>query len=815
MSKSTVAAGRKPKVAPASPYLDGHEPLHRDGNWVWAPLKQTWLLAKPEELVRQEFIHRMHTQWGYDLGQMRQEVRAASGRKSVRADIVVAESPQALSENRDYVMVVETKAENVPIRRADYEQGESYARSAGVEFLVLHNSKTTSYFKLSPGFPGESVEIASVPKASELKNEKRLAEIRRSTKAFTRDEFQRLLFDCHCILRDNHKMDPGAAFDEISKILFIKMAFERSGRGEVFTTDTLRDVAKNNLLREDPSKVLEKLFDITKDYYKRDQLFGARDVLNISMATLETIVKKLEKFNLSDTGEDVKGLAFERFLGDTFRGDLGQFFTPRPLVNFMVDVLDPQEGERVIDPAAGTGGFLITALGRVRASIEHDVQSSKAARRAELEQQAKAEKWSPEVLLEKIDEAYAELNQDLDVQNEHGRLHRAARDCIRGVDAETRAARTSKMNMIMHGDGHSGIYHHDGLLDIRDVYEGSFQVVLSNPPFGATVTKDQLVGSTAQTSALSDPQLVDEYGAKLGDLWLSSQRRMKEAEKRSRPIIELFDIGRDPIAGPLDAAKVRPSRSTETLFVERCIRLLEPGGRMGIVLPDGILNNPSMSWLREYVEDHAKLTAVVSVPQEVFASSKATVKTSLVFLTRFTDEEAHQLAELKEQAAREVEEDLAPEREALEALLRRSQTYDREDLGPLIDEISRLEAAGPSGSRELTVKKRLLKAAVTEDDKARSRELARQHAREEAELERKKDALVRQLAKQRFSYPVFMAEAQAAGITGTGETGGGVANDLPGILEGIRKFRADPDGYREQVEAKLALGDAQEQEPTL
>ncbi|MGW2995421.1 hypothetical protein ACWDA9_27950, partial [Streptomyces sp. NPDC001193] len=153
--------------------------------------------------------------------------------------------------------------------------------------------------------------------------------------------------------------------------------------------------------------------------------------------------------------------------------------------------------------------------------------------------------------------------------------------------------------------------------------------------------------------------------------------------------------------------------------------------------------------------------------------------------------------------------------EALEALLRRSQTYDREDLAPLIDEIGQLEAAGPSQRHALAAKKRQLRTAVTEDDKARSKGLARQHAREEAELERKKETLVRQLAKQRFSYPVFMAEAQAAGITATGETGNSVANDLPGILEEIRKFQADPDGYRERVEAKLALDGAQEQEPSL
>ncbi|QLH21837.1 N-6 DNA methylase [Streptomyces sp. Rer75] len=810
MSRSITASGSKPKKAPATPYRDGDTPLHREGNYVWAPLAKDWLLAKPEELVRQEFIHRMHTQWGYALEQMRQEVRTTSGRKSVRADIVVAESSQALAEGRDYVMVVETKAENVPIRQADYEQGESYARAAGVEFLVLHNSKTTSYFRLTPSFPGASTEIASVPKASEVGNRKRLEEIRRSTKAFTRDEFQKLLFDCHCILRDNHKMDPGAAFDEISKILFIKMAFERMDRSELFTTDTLRSVAKANLLRENTDKLLEKLFEITKDHYRTEHLFGDRDQLNVSLATFQTIVKKLEKFNLSDTGEDVKGLAFERFLGDTFRGDLGQFFTPRPIVNFMVDMLEPQEGERIIDPAAGTGGFLITALGRVRDAIEDSIQASKQVRRAELEQLAKDEKWSEETLLEKIDASYVELNQQLDIQNEHGRLHRAARDCIRGVDAETRAARTSKMNMIMHGDGHSGIYHHDGLLDTRDVYEGSFQVVLSNPPFGATVTRDQLVGSTAQTSALSDPAAIRTYTKKLGDLWLTSQRRMEEAEKHKRPIIELFDIGREPISGPLDSAKVRSSRSTETLFVERCIRLLEPGGRMGIVLPDGILNNPSMSWLREYVEDHAKIMAVVSVPQEVFASSKATVKTSLLFLRRFTSEEADELAALKEQAAKEVEEKLTPERESLAVLLRRASTYDREDLVTLIDEISDLEAIVPLQRQALAEKKRQLRAALTDDDKLRGRELTRQHARLEAELERKKEAMVRKLAKQRFSYPVFMAEAQTAGITGTGETGDGVASDLPWILEEFRKFKSGPDAYREHVETKLALEKTQE-----
>ncbi|QKW20939.1 N-6 DNA methylase [Kitasatospora sp. NA04385] len=808
MSKASGTAS-KPKGAPSSHYRDGDEPLHLSGNWVWAPLRRDWLLAKPEELVRQRFIHRMNTKWGYALEQMDQERRTKAGRRSVRADIVVAKSPEALRENRDYVMVVEVKAENVPIRQADYEQGESYARSVGVDFLVLHNSKTTSYFHLIAGLPGRSVEIAEVPKFKDLASSKRIEEIKHSTKAFTRDEFQRLLFECHCILRDNHKMDPGAAFDEISKILFIKMAYERMGRIEVFSTEALRQI-EHSLLVDSKERLLQKLFDGTKEFYKHDRLFGKRDDLNVSPATFERIVSKLEKFNLSDTGEDVKGLAFERFLGDTFRGDLGQYFTPRPMVNFMVRMLDPKEGERVCDPAAGTGGFLITALDYVRAGIENDIQAQKDARRAELEQQGRAAGWTEEILLEKINEAYELLNKDLDIQNSTGRLHLAAKECIRGIDAEPRAARTSKMNMIMHGDGHSGIYHHDGLLDIHDVFEESFDVVLSNPPFGATVTKDQVVGATEQTSALTDPDLIDDYKKKFGDVWEASQRRMWDADKNRRPIIELFDIGRDPIGGPLGKAKARSSRNTETLFVERCIRLLKPGGRMGIVLPDGILNNPSMGWLREYAEGRARILAVVSVPQEVFASSKATVKTSIVFLQRFTEDEVAQLEALREQAGKEADEILIAEREKLDELRHRIDTYDRDDLADLVDQITAAEASGEAKPSELAALKRALRAAITSDDKARARELTREYAKAAAELDEKKAALVRSMVRERFSYPVFMAEVESAGITGTGETGENVANDLPLVEAEYRRFQADPVAYQLEVEARLAVESEQE-----
>ena len=165
-----------------------------------------------------------------------------------------------------------------------------------------------------------------------------------------------------------HKFDPGRAFDTISKILFVKMYVERSGLHGTFTVDYLDRRASTRLPTDLP--VHDGLFEQTKDYYKADDLFTTTDRLDISEETFRRIVKELERFDLSKTGDDIKGLAFEKFLGTTFRGDLGQFFTPRPIVDFMVDLLDPREDELICDPAAGSGGFLIPHL-RARPRADH------------------------------------------------------------------------------------------------------------------------------------------------------------------------------------------------------------------------------------------------------------------------------------------------------------------------------------------------------------------------------------------------------------------------------------------------------------
>lgn len=196
---------------------------------IYCPLANNgaggWREPKPEELVRQAFILHLHQHYGYAFEQMLDEQKTQHGRRSPKADIVIWESvaTRNASPKPSPKIVVECKAENVTIHPRDFFQGESYARATGAELLVLHNERQTVVFRVVPGLPGELTAITEFPRASDWADAKRIEEIKNTTRAFSRDEFRNLLFKCHSILRDVHKMEPGKAFDTISKILFISL----------------------------------------------------------------------------------------------------------------------------------------------------------------------------------------------------------------------------------------------------------------------------------------------------------------------------------------------------------------------------------------------------------------------------------------------------------------------------------------------------------------------------------------------------------------------------------------------------------------
>lgn len=806
-----MAKTKKPTHQPSLPFPTTPDALHMEGHWLWIPLRKEWrdVTTKPEEVVRQKFIRTLVEHYGYALDQMDQEQRTQHGHRSPRADIVIWQSPDDRAAKRFPVLVVECKTDSIEIQERDYYQAASYTVASGCEIFVATNQRHTAVFKLVARTPGEFVAINEIPKASDWGDAKRLREVLDSLRAFNRKEFQDLLFVCHSILRDVHKMDPGRAFDTISKILFIKMYVERSGLHGTFTTDYL-DKRAQVRLPTDP-EVHDGLFEQTKAYYRADDLFTAADKLDISEATFRRIVKQLERFDLSRTGDDIKGLAFEKFLGTTFRGELGQFFTPRPVVEFMVDLLNPQEGQLICDPASGSGGFLIRAFEHVRAKIVADIQTQKDAERVRIE----ALKLTEEDEEQQIEAAFSRLNKELlpsgdDNKPIDTRVGRLAWQCIYGTDAEPRAARTAKMNMIMHGDGHGGIHYHDGLLDINGIFDGRFDLVLTNPPFGSNVGADQKVGGSDETRVPTDSaylQRCQERG--YGAPWQESHHRLLQAATSKTPILDLFEIG-----------KGKNNRPTELIFVERCLNLLKPGGRMGIVLPDGNLNNPSLAWLRRWTEGRAKLLAVVSLPEETFRSSNATVKASLVFLRKFTEAEAAQWESDWAQAHAELEAGFDAQRnEAHASFASRILSGDDAEAARLLDELAALgiqrtllpwqrgEApAYPRQAQPTTQSKPVWMGEAAKEHKKAAAALKKQASAALATVQKRSDALLSELkakyksideahtaalwarVRELFDYPVFVAAPKTVGITSTGETGEGVASELPDLLQAFRAF---------------------------
>ena len=627
------------------------EVQEKDGK-IYCPLKKAWHVSTPEERVRQYYIAILANKYGYSLEQMEQELKVNNskrGQGKARADIVIWKSEQDKKDKKAAFIVVECKAENVKVRVEDYYQGFNYASWAHAEFFVTTNEKETKYFNVDPAYlPQKLDEVVAIPTAKDVDDAARIEQLKDQTKLFTRDEFTKTLRACHNIIRNNDKLSPEAAFDEISKLLFMKIRFERDNKGmKVFTKQEYLDAAQNHEKNVRPGlkgtdlyalSYMQFLFRTTKEFFKDDRLFDDKDEINIRENSFIQILEKLETFNLSDTQDDVKGIAFEEFLGTTFRGELGQFFTPRTIVDFMTEILDPQEGEVICDPTCGSGGFLIKAFEYVREKIEADIRSKKDSLRLSIEgNDYDALPEDKQVKIShSIDKMQAALNTELDTGIEGSRMYQLSRNCIYGTDANPRMARTSKMNMIMHGDGHGGVHHHDGLLNINGIFEERFDVILTNPPFGQNVDRGQLI---SEADKFTDEEMKKKYKKKYGAAYDEALKQVDDHIGES--LLSLYDLG-------------NISTLTEVLFMERCLRLLKKGGRMGMVLPQGVLNNKNLQAVREYFEGKAKIILICSIPQDVFIAAGATVKPSLVFMRRFTNDEESEYANCKSEALAEV-----------------------------------------------------------------------------------------------------------------------------------------------------------------
>ena len=756
------------------------EVQEKDGK-IYAPLKEKWLVAKPEEKVRQHYITVLVNEYGYNLDQMAQELKvnnSSRGQGKARADIVIWKSKADKDAKKAAFIVVECKAENVKVRVEDYYQGFNYASWAHAEFFVTTNEKETKFFNVDPTYlPQKLEEVVAIPTAKDVADAKKIEQIKNQTKTFTREEFTKTLQACHNIIRNNDKLSPEAAFDEISKLLFMKIRYERQQKGiKVFTRKQYEAESKNYEENIRPGlkgtalyaqSYMQRLFSTTKEEFKDDHLFEESDEIKIRENSFVQILERLQNFNLSDTQDDVKGIAFEQFLGTTFRGELGQFFTPRTIVDFMTEILDPQEGEVICDPTCGSGGFLIKAFEYVRDKIELDVKEHKKLLRTELEGNNFDTK--PEVeqikISESIDDMQKALNTELDTSIEGSRMYKLSRDCIYGTDANPRMARTSKMNMIMHGDGHGGVHHHDGLLNVNGIFEERFDVILTNPPFGQNVDRNQLI---SEADKFTDEDMKKEYKEKYGTAYDNALKQVDDNIGKS--LLSLYDLG-------------NTSTLTEVLFMERCLRLLKKGGRMGMVLPEGVLNNKNLQSVREYFEGKAKLILICSIPQDVFIAAGATVKPSLVFMKKFTDKEIAEYEKCKKEALLEVTAKHQSEIAAQNTIIAYCETLAESLKSALKEARAKLKFANKKKC-DITPIEREIEQIQNEQKQNKTNKKDAEIALKT--LQKLIEDEFKPLTKEKFDYDVPIAKIDDAGITTTGAVSAN--NQLPTLVSEYREY---------------------------
>ncbi len=392
----------------------------------------------------------------------------------------------------------------------------------------------------------------------------------------------------------------------------------------------------------------------------------------------------------------------------------------------------------------------------VREQILADVDRQYQEFRSKIEStKCMAQEKKAEALRAKYDELQKTLDEDVD----SSRLWTLANRCIYGTDANDRMARTSKMNMIMHGDGHGGVHHHDGFLNVNGIFEGRFDIILTNPPFGSSVEPSDTVLEEQVT--LPD-DLERRYADTYGDPYRDALSRLRAA--KGKPIASLFAL--PTVKGNRSVGKIK----TELLFIERCLDLLKPGGRLGIVLPEGVFNNPSLVYVRQFCEDRAFIRAVISLPPETFISSGASVKASLLFMQKFTEEEQADFDAKKGAAEQETRDKYAAE---------------------IAERTGVLEAAITKAKKEkATDRRKVLQAEL------------KQYQRD---IESRIQTEARALLKSRFPYPVFLYEAEHVGITATGETDRVPNEIVPGddkpegiektALELYQEFRANPEHF--------------------
>lgn len=518
----------------------------------------------PEEREAVQVFSRMLVEdYGYPKSclqtrpQYRVKVRPSEKRKSYPVDIAVFSNAQ--KKDDQVLIIVECKSKT---RQDGLTQLEDYLRFSEAELGVWFNGEGKLFIRKEekkgkvlfheiPNIPRYEQRVEDIGKflRKDLRPAQNLKSVFKTMRNYlaasvvgaTRDEVlaQQLINMIFCKIYDEK-------FTEHNNVVTF-----RAGVGE--STNAV-------------SKRIKKLFSLVKGSY--NDVLDKSDEITLDEKSLVYIVGELQLFCLIESTRDAIGDAFEVFIGRALKGGQGQFFTPRNVVRMMVEMISPRPSDMILDPACGSGGFIVEALRHIWKIVEE--KSLKL-------------KWPKhEIEIEKQKVAFKN---------------------IRGIDKDYFLSKVAKAYMAIVGDGRGGIFCENSLYPVEnwnpntqsEIKLNSFDVVLTNPPFGSKI---KVTGS----------EVLKQFD--FGHKWKYNKK--KENWVRG---------------------KLKEKQAPQILFIERCLAFLKPGGKLGIVLPDGIFGNDKLGYIRQVLIDSARIMAVVDVPIETFMPHAST-KTSILILQK-------------------------------------------------------------------------------------------------------------------------------------------------------------------------------------
>lgn len=542
----------------------------------------------PEEYVRQNLEKALVRQYKYDARDCEPEfpIRVGSSRK--RVDVVVFKPGTPHAQENAYVLVETKRAGTSPGSRTDgVDQLRSYLAACLNAKYGLWTNGDEQYCLAkradsSGGFTFD--EIIDIPALGQSEADAQRPK-RKDLKPATADNLLFAFRRCHNYIAGTEGKQKAEAFWELLKLIFCKIEDERSRKLDFYVTASER---ANATTAASAKTRIQKVFN-DKVLTKYGAIFPAADtIIDLRPTVVAFVVSQLQGYSLLASPVDVKGVAYEEIVGSNLRGDRGEFFTPRNACRMAVTMLNPQPGQRLIDPACGTGGFLITAMNHALSHIDREERANWAdpSRGSEEERQ----------------ELYRARNEFLS-------------QSVYGLDLNPGLVRAAKMNMVMNNDGSGGLWQANSLANPRTwsreaaerIGLGAFDVIVTNPPFGANILID-------------DEEILDQYDlASLWDRQADGTWQMRR-DRHGRPVLQR-------------------NQPPEILFIERCVQLAKPGtGRVAMVIPNGILNNPALGYVRTWLMANTQILAVVDMARELFQPKNDT-QTSMVIVRRLSDEE--------------------------------------------------------------------------------------------------------------------------------------------------------------------------------